>query len=146
MIHISETLLSQIREESEHSYPNECCGIIFGRLEDDDVKIAEILQPVANESEDGEQYHRFLITSETMLEAELEARKQKKDIVGFYHSHPEDAAIASEYDKNHALPIYSYIITSVMEQKAVDVRSWELFIEETGSVFYPEDIIIMEKE
>ena len=82
MIHISETLLSQIREESRCSYPNECCGILFGRIEEDNVKVAESLQPVVNSSESGEKYHRFLITSETMLQAELEARRKKKDIVG----------------------------------------------------------------
>lgn len=145
MIHISETLLNQIREESKRSYPNECCGILFGRIEEDNVKTAECLKPVVNSSESGEQYHRFLITPETMLQAELEARRNKKDIVGFYHSHPEDAAIASEYDKNHALPIYSYIITSVIKGKVEDLRSWELFMEEEGTKFYPEEIRIEEK-
>lgn len=144
MIHISETLLSQIREESVRSYPNECCGILFGRIEEDNVKVAENLQPVVNSSESGEQYHRFLITPETMLQAELEARRKKKDIVGFYHSHPEDVAIASEYDKNHALLIYSYIITSVIKGKVEDMRSWELFIEEEGTRFDPEEIHITE--
>ena len=34
-------------------------------------------------------------------------------LVGYYHSHPDDAAIPSEYDRVHALPNFRYLITAV---------------------------------
>ena len=40
--------------------------------------------------------------------------------MGFYHSHPDNSAIPSAYDVEHALPVYSYLIVSVYDAKAVD--------------------------
>jgi proteasome lid subunit RPN8/RPN11 len=135
MIMISEKLIDEIKLESERIYPNECCGIIFGKLSSDsNIKCGESLQSILNSFNDDEKYHRFLIQPEDMMRAERFARKNEIDIVGFYHSHPDCEAVPSEYDRSHALPVYSYIIVSVEKGKAVDVRSWEL----TDNVFYSE--------
>jgi proteasome lid subunit RPN8/RPN11 len=132
---ISEKLIDEIKLESEKIYPNECCGIIFGRLlSDSNIKCGESLQSISNSFNDDERYHRFLIQSEDMMRAERFARKNEIDIVGFYHSHPDCEAVPSEYDRSHALPVYSYIIVSVEKGEAVDVKSWEL----TENVFYSE--------
>jgi proteasome lid subunit RPN8/RPN11 len=40
--------------------------------------------------------------------------------VGFYHSHPDHSSTPSAYDVEHALPVYSYLIVSVYDAKAVD--------------------------
>jgi proteasome lid subunit RPN8/RPN11 len=94
----------------------------------------------ANQFESDEQYHRFLITPQDMLRAERSARAQGVSVVGFYHSHPEAEAIASTYDRDHAWPWYSYIIVSVKEHRADELRSWTLrddrsaFDEETVTV------------
>lgn len=142
MIYISEELIEQIKLDGEDKYPEECCGIIFGKLEDGKKKLAEIIEPVVNSFESSETYHRFMITPEIMMKAELKARKNGKDIVGFYHSHPNQPSVPSEYDTFHALPIYSYIITSVVEGKAKDMKSWELMNDNRKLKFYPEKIII----
>ena len=131
MIYISEEIKKLIRLEGERAYPNECCGVIMGKVifgEDggETVKSAISIEAITNASDEGEQYHRFLITPEAMLKAELEARRRKLDIVGFYHSHPDHPAAPSEYDKEHALPFYSYVIVSVINGEAKDFTSWEL--------------------
>ena len=65
-------------------------------------------------------------------------------MVGFYHSHPEAEAIASNYDRDHAWPWYSYIIVSVKDRQARELRSWTLrddrsaFDEEPVSVKHDE--------
>lgn len=143
MIRISEELLAYIRAEGEKSYPDECCGILFGRIEEDQTKVAERIEPICNSFAQEEQYHRFLISPETMLRAELSARKNREDIVGFYHSHPDCPAQASEYDRAHALPVYSYIITSVREGRAAETNSFELFYEKEDSRFFVEEIKII---
>lgn len=144
MIYITDELQQQIKAEGEKYYPNECCGILLGKLEKmgtdgQNVKRISSILPVNNSFSDEEQYHRFLITSEMMMQAELEARKHKQDIVGFYHSHPNNPAFPSEYDRIHALPVYSYIITSVVFEIAIKMNSFELSAEER--IFYPEDIV-----
>ena len=73
-----------------------------------------------NEKEDENKHNRYLIPSSKILETELYAIKNGLDIVGFYHSHPDHSAIPSAYDVEHALPVYSYLIVSVYDSKAVD--------------------------
>ena len=133
MIYISESLLKEIESNAERRYPNECCGIIFGKIEKE-IKYAESIKEINNSFGEGEEYHRFLITAEAMMKSELYAREKGIDIVGFYHSHPNAEAVPSEYDREHALPIYSYPITSVVNGKVRITKSYELhdnkFIEE----------------
>lgn len=125
MIYLPIIVVDTIRSEGKKAYPNECCGIIFG-IYGDNGKKAVNAEPIHNASEEGEQYHRFLITPENMMEAELKARAQKLDILGFYHSHPDHLALPSEYDREHALPFYSYIIISVTNGVPGEYTSWEL--------------------
>lgn len=126
MIYISKQIETEINSEGEKAYPNECCGVLFGVCEANGDKILHQIKPINNSFSDEEQYHRFLITPEDMIMAERKARELKLDILGFYHSHPDSSAKPSDYDKNHALPFYSYLITSVEKGKAIDFTSWEL--------------------
>jgi proteasome lid subunit RPN8/RPN11 len=48
------------------------------------------------------------------------------DVVGFYHSHPDQPARPSEYDREHAMPSYSYVIVSVRGGRAEALTSWTL--------------------
>jgi proteasome lid subunit RPN8/RPN11 len=115
-----------IREDGEAAYPNECCGVLIGEVDNAGVKTVKRTLTIDNAREDGEQYHRFLITPEDMLRAEQSARAAKLDVIGFYHSHPDHPSAPSGYDKDHALPFYSYVIVSVDKGKAQVLTSWEL--------------------
>jgi proteasome lid subunit RPN8/RPN11 len=126
VISLSAAGADAIRTEGERAYPNECCGALLGKIDASGGKEAESLLPIDNKRERQEQYHRFEIRSEDYLAAEKEARQQNRDILGFYHSHPDHPAIPSAFDQNNALPFYSYIIVSVEGGKAADIRSWEL--------------------
>ena len=140
MLILTTDLETNIKNEGENAYPNECCGILIGELDGESVKIAKLMRSIHNASEDDEQYHRFLIRPEDMMEAERIARKAKLDVIGFYHSHPDHPAKPSAYDKEHALPFYSYVIMSVEKGSAKEITSWELTADRTE--FLPEKIII----
>jgi proteasome lid subunit RPN8/RPN11 len=126
MIQASARWLNAIRAQGEKAYPNECCGILLGALSDDDTRILENILPIDNAREQAEQYHRFEIEPEDLLRAEKEAKAQNREVLGFYHSHPDHPARPSEYDRNNALPFYSYIIVSVEKKKAASLTSWRL--------------------
>ena len=125
MLKLSRQIEAAIQKAGVEAYPNECCGILFGS-EDGDDHIVTSLRPIENARESDEQYHRFLITAEDMMQAELEARKLGLEIVGFYHSHPDHPARPSDYDREHALPFYSYIILRVAEGRPEQMTSWRL--------------------
>lgn len=126
MINISKAALEYMLADGEKRYPEECCGILFGRIGENGVKAAEYAEFAANGYDKAEKHHRFEITPEIMLKAELTARRRGYDIVGFYHSHPDCEAFPSEFDRSHALPVYSYIIMSVVKGKAESTRSFVL--------------------
>jgi proteasome lid subunit RPN8/RPN11 len=126
MLLLSLELEKNIRTDGETAYPNECCGILLGEINCYGIKNAKRTVAIENSSENSERYHRFLITIEDMLRAEQIARAAKLDIIGFYHSHPDHPSTPSGYDKDHALPFYSYVIVSVGNGKAQVLTSWEL--------------------
>ena len=139
MLKLSRQIESEIRQAGADAYPNECCGIMFGS-EDGDDHVVKSLRPIVNARESGEQYHRFLITAEDMMQAELDARKLGLEIVGFYHSHPDHPARPSDYDRDHALPFYSYIILRVAEGRPELMTSWQLQL--SREAFDSEELII----
>jgi proteasome lid subunit RPN8/RPN11 len=132
-----------VRAAGEKAYPNECCGVLIGEVDNSGNKIVRHTEAIHNAFEDGEQYHRFLITPEDMLRAEQSARTIKLDVIGFYHSHPDHPAVPSAYDKDHALPFYSYVIVEVKQGKAKELTSWELTADRT--IFSPENIFMEDK-
>jgi proteasome lid subunit RPN8/RPN11 len=138
MILLPEKWEDLIRKEGEISYPNECCGILLGTIAEDDSRVVEDIIPIRNAREAEEQYHRFRIEPEDLMKAELEARKRTLDVLGLYHSHPDHPAKPSDFDREHALPFYSYIITAVDKGQAGDFTSWELKTDR--SEFLREDI------
>ncbi len=142
MLRLSSDLEKNIRTDGETAYPNECCGVLIGEIDNTGVKTARRTLTIDNAREDGEQYHRFLITPEDMMKAEQTARSMKLDVIGFYHSHPDHPSAPSGYDKDHALPFYSYVIVSVDKGKAQILTSWELKDDRTD--FVQENIIMEE--
>ena len=126
MLRLSSELEKRIRTDGETAYPNECCGVLIGEVDNAGGKTVKSALTIDNAREDGEQYHRFLITPEDMMNAEKTARTMKLDVIGFYHSHPDHPSAPSGYDKDHALPFYSYVIVSVDKGKAQVLTSWEL--------------------
>lgn len=128
-----------IEKHGEETFPNECCGFILGKLNGNDRTVVELMR-AANDREGEAQYNRFLITPEAYMRGEKAARAKKLDIVGFYHSHPNAPARPSQYDLDHAWPVYSYIIVSIRDKVAADMTSW--LLKEDRSAFDPEDIRI----
>lgn len=141
MIEIKEEHKKAIEKHGEQTYPYECGGMLIGRFEDGKKTVVETF-PLENSSVE-DQKNRVLILPKDVLRAERYARAKKLDVVGYYHSHPEDRAIPSQYDLDHALPVWSYIIVSVIRGKAVDVRSWEM--ENDRSKFNEEKLEIIHR-
>ena len=121
--------IRQIESDGVAAYPNECCGILFGRDvrgSDQTRRIVERLQTVSNAFESAEQYHRFSISPKQLMDAEKSAADAGQLVLGFYHSHPDHPARPSEYDRQHAWPFYSYVIVAIAKGKPADMTSWVL--------------------
>ncbi|HEY3024588.1 MAG TPA: M67 family metallopeptidase [Pyrinomonadaceae bacterium] len=144
MIEINDQQIDTINQHGERDYPHECCGLLIGRFVEGGRKIVIETYPISNAREEAAKRNRFLITPEELLRGERHARERELDIVGFYHSHPDHPASPSQYDADHAWPVYSYIIVSVKEGHAADLHSWEL--ETDRSRFNREEITQSKEE
>ena len=138
MIILSQHQAEHIRRHGESDYPYECCGLLVGHFAGDGRKIVAEAFPISNAREEAAKRNRFLIRPEELMRGERHARERKLDVVGFYHSHPDHPAVPSGFDLEHAWPTYSYIIVSVREGRAGDLRSWEM--EADRSRFNEEEI------
>lgn len=119
-----------IRRHAETGYPNEICGILIGERQETGVdgdKIVREVIPVENAWEDIDEHHkRFLIAPEVLLHQERRLRGTERQILGFYHSHPDHPPEPSETDREFAWPSFSYLIQQVENGRAVEALSWVL--------------------
>jgi proteasome lid subunit RPN8/RPN11 len=138
MIEITEGQLAEMRQHGELDYPFECCGLMLGRFENNGGKLVAETYPISNARKEEAKRNRFLIRPEELMRGEKYAGEKGLDVVGFYHSHPDERAVPSKYDLDHAWPTYSYIVVSVEKGQAVDLRSWEM--EPDRSRFNEEEI------
>ena len=126
MLEISGTQITAIERHAEADYPHECGGLLLGHLGADNAKTVVETLPMENTADVETRHDRILIDPRELMRAERAARKKGLDVVGYYHSHPDDEAVPSQFDLDHALPVWSYIIVSVRERKAVNWNSWEM--------------------
>jgi proteasome lid subunit RPN8/RPN11 len=75
MIVLSGKQEDSIRKEGKISYPNECCGILVGRNEDDDSRAVGDIIPIRKAEK---QYHRFQSESEDLMKADWMLRAFSK--------------------------------------------------------------------
>ncbi|HLA94927.1 MAG TPA: M67 family metallopeptidase [Pyrinomonadaceae bacterium] len=125
MIELNQKVIQEITAHAESDYPHECGGMLIGKFEEGKKTVTETF-PLENAREEEARHNRVLILPKDVLKAERYARENKLDVVGYYHSHPEDVAVPSQYDLDHALPVWSYVIASVLKSKVADIRSWEM--------------------
>ena len=116
----------EIRRHGEAEYPHECCGLLLGSFAEDGHKHVMEVYPISNAREEEARHHRSLITPDEYMRGERYARGRNLDVVGNYHSHPDHPAVPSQFDLEHAWPTWSYIIVSVRDGRASELRSWEM--------------------
>jgi proteasome lid subunit RPN8/RPN11 len=132
--------LEAIRQHGERTYPEECGGLLLGALENDVRVIREVL-PLENVRKDS-RHNRVEINPLDYARAERLAAKRDLGVWGYYHSHPNHPAVPSGFDLEHAPFIeWSYLIVSVREGKAQEVRAWT--VREDRSQFDEEEIDIV---
>ena len=121
---ISEELLAKMKSHGEETYPEECCGIFMGLDRNGESVVQDVSE--INNSQDLNRRRRFLVTPEQYRESEKLADERGMTLLGFYHSHPDHPAIPSDFDTDHALPWFTYIIVSVAKGRAETVTAWGL--------------------
>ena len=137
-LRITPAVDAAIRQHGAETYPHECCGALYGS----NGSVTDILA-LPNVTEEGPR-RRFRISDKDYLKTERRASELGAELLGFYHSHPDHPARPSQYDLDHALPTFSYIIVSVRGGTPEDMTSWRL--RDDRSAFDPEDLAVGARE
>lgn len=153
MLNLTYHHIQAIQTHAESTYPEECCGLLLGHLIAEtktlievlptenswDAEMADVFQVLDGSSERKfSKHNRFSIAPQVMLKAQKDARDRNLNIIGIYHSHTDHPAIPSEFDRAIAWTEYSYIIVSVRQGSASDLKSWSL---DDNHQFQPEEIL-----
>lgn len=142
-VSLGGSLVSEIHGHASSTYPEECCGLLLGRFEDDStLKVVLGTRRMNNVFAKEERYHRYTIDPKEFIAVEGEAESNGLEIVGIYHSHPNAPAKPSEFDRNNAWPSLSYIVVEVRNSSPVATKSW--LLKEDRSEFLPEEMIVVE--
>ena len=137
-LEITADLLKQIHLHGEKAYPSEGAGFLLGNSSADWRVVSAILE-LSNAREESAQHNRYLLSPQDMLRSEQEAARLGLDVIGVFHSHPDHPNQPSEFDRQWAMPWFSYIITSVNQGTASGSRSWRLT--DDRQAFEEEEII-----
>ena len=125
-LRVPGSLVDDIRRHAADTYPHECCGALIGSAD----QVSEVFG-LPNTTDEGPR-RRFLIRPQDYRAAEARAGTAGRELLGFYHSHPDHPARPSAYDLEHAWPVFAYVIISVREGTPGAITSWRLRDDRTG--------------
>ena len=139
---LERSLLTALQQHVEGTYPYEGGGLLIGQLDGQGRKIVTEAKSFENQRAIEDQHNRILITDEVYRAGEEYADNKDLLLIGFFHSHPDHPARPSEFDREHALPWWSYVIISVRQGKCAEVLNWRL--REDRSEFDGEEFAILD--
>ncbi|MDP2310089.1 MAG: M67 family metallopeptidase [Pseudomonadota bacterium] len=114
--------LARVHAHAVSGYPHEVVGILAGNR---GTNVVTHVVSLVNERADSPA-NRYQVSALVLHRAEQALEAEGLEVVGYYHSHPDHPARYSDFDRDHALPNMSYVITSVMAGSIADTRSWRL--------------------
>ena len=93
---------TSLKQLSEQAYPFEGCGLLLGPLQSD--KVVRQIVPLRNVLRDeGRGRFDFSFSPKEFMEAQVEAERQKLDVVGLFHTHPDHPARPSPTDASQPM-------------------------------------------
>lgn len=118
--HLLEGLLRQAREQ----YPQECCSLLMGDVDENRVAIKEVV-PAGNVT-DLDPRRNYLIDWQTLLGALTRSSLTTDKVVGCFHSHPGGESRPSPSDTWTAWLGFVYLIGSVDRLGETHVTGWRV--------------------
>lgn len=85
-----------MQAHARRGYPFEVCGVLVG----DEGAVAEVI--AVENRETGQPRVRYQIAPEDLIRVQRESRGRGREILGYYHSHPDHPARPSETDRRIA--------------------------------------------
>jgi len=141
MIRIETAPWKIMVDHAKACFPRECCGIMLGtkdatgNLVREAVACTNIFPEARND--------RFEIDPKEYAAAERKADAQGFEVLGFFHSHPDEDSYFSATDLKHSWPWYSNVVISIRSGEFNRARSFIVNLDQTAAdeeqLDYPEN-------
>ena len=120
-------MLARMAAHAQAVYPEECCGILLGRMEPSGVFVGRVL-PCENAAPAADRRRRFTIEPQVVLDAIRSLGDGPEQLVGFYHSHPNRDAALSPTDMEFVRlwPETAWVVIPVLDGAPGTPRAWWL--------------------
>ena len=140
MIKIPSSILREIYDHMEASYPHECCGLMVGTSDKsgEGERVVYAARRCKNLNTD-RAHDRYDMDPMCWLKTEREFENGPWGIIGIYHSHPDHPSRPSQTDTDRAWADYSYVIISVQQGTVASAQSWVL--NDSEKKFYEEPLL-----
>ena len=149
MIKIPSSILREIYDHMEASYPHECCGLMVGTSDSsgEGERVVHAARRCKNMNKD-RAHDRYDLDPMCWRKTEDEFERTPWRIIGIYRSHPDHPSRASQTDTDDAVGArmfgYSYMIVSVQKGTVASAQSWAL--NESEKKFYEESLVVVDEE
>jgi len=115
-VRITRQALLEVHQHASEGYPNEVCGaLIAARRSDLVTRTRRIRNKIVDRARD-----RYELDEREHIQVMRECDAGGLEIVGYYHSHPDHPAWASETDGKRSWAGYVYLIVSCHNGTVVD--------------------------
>ena len=131
MIHIEQPAWTTMVDHAKSTYPNECCGAMFG-VNEGERKVVREAVPLQNAFE-GSQRERYELRPEDLLWADKQARERKMESIGIFHSHPDCDAYFSKTDLENSCPWLSFVVLSIQRGEFHHANSFLPNLDQTAA-------------
>jgi proteasome lid subunit RPN8/RPN11 len=127
LLGVPANIVSALAAHAEAAYPEECCGLLTGRLEPGRVVVGSVLR-CENVAPAADRRRRFEIEPIVVLDALRSLGEGPERLLGFYHSHPEKGAVLSPTDLEFVRlwPETVWLVVPVARGAAGGMRAWWL--------------------
>jgi proteasome lid subunit RPN8/RPN11 len=119
-------LEQRLRRNCEARYPEEACGALLGTGDGrTEPWVVSEIRPAPN-THAGDRRGHFLVDPDLQLAAEKYAHVTGRQVIGWYHSHPDCPARPSEHDRAGAWGGTLHLICAVIRGRSTELAACSL--------------------
>lgn len=119
-ISVSNEVYEEMLTTAHEAYPYEVCGILAGS---GDRKMIDALY-LAKNAYEGKKEFFYSIDPEELFRIEKRIMENGREVIGIYHSHPDQPAVMSDEDEKRMIPALVYIVSSVSTDCCSGIRAY----------------------
>ncbi|MGB9604923.1 MAG: M67 family metallopeptidase [Bryobacteraceae bacterium] len=123
MVRIEPEAWRRMVEHACRTYPEEACGAMLGVRDGDVTRVLEAI--ALTNVWPGSRRTRYRVDPAELLGVEREARLRGCEVLGVYHSHPDEDAYFSRTDLELACPWYCYVVLAIRAGALAGAGCWQ---------------------